>query len=391
MKKMKLYYPFLILVGGVASSMVIGMVISFFYAKKQYVMISGIANQLVLMDPRREQDILQSIKAYAKTGNEVKLNYLEDYGFRVEDFWEPFVKPSILLAIICPLLIAGMVFIIVHRMNQTSKKRIQGLTDYLVRVNRGKEAPILTDREDLFSILEDEIYKTVTELKSAKEKAITERKNFSDSLTGIAHQIKTPITAITVTAQLYEQEGMNEAIKLIRKQTIRLNHLVNDLLTISKIDAGVLELKQNPVDVYTLLELSVEALEEIIHKKQIEVNLPNDPQVTFMGELERSVEAFINLTHNCIEHTGQGGKIEFSYEANPLYVEIRIMDNGEGFDEKEIPYLFERFYQGTNKVKTGTGIGLSMAKSIIELQKGFIVAKNLSQGGACFIVRFYSH
>ena len=99
----------------------------------------------------------------------------------------------------------------------------------------------------------------------------------------------------------------------------------------------------------------------------------------------------MNLMKNCLEQTPAGGTVHSTYAPNPLYTEILIWDDGAGFVKEEIPYLFERFYRGQNAKAGGIGIGLSLAKEIIERQNGTIRAANIPDGGACFEVRFYSH
>lgn len=102
------------------------------------------------------------------------------------------------------------------------------------------------------------------------------------------------------------------------------------------------------------------------------------------------MEAIMNLMKNCMEHN-RGGTVHCSYAHNPLYTEILIWDEGAGFDREDIPHLFERFYRGKNASGGGIGIGLSLAKEIIERQNGTIRAKNRPEGGAFFEIRFYSH
>ena len=99
----------------------------------------------------------------------------------------------------------------------------------------------------------------------------------------------------------------------------------------------------------------------------------------------------MNLMKNCMEASESGTTIHCSYEQNPLYVQIRIWDEGQGFEKEDLPHLFERFYRGKGSKDAGIGIGLSLSKAIIEMQNGIIRAFNLSEGGACFEIRFYSH
>ena len=97
----------------------------------------------------------------------------------------------------------------------------------------------------------------------------------------------------------------------------------------------------------------------------------------------------MNLMKNCMEASESGTAVYCSYEQNPLYVQIRVWDEGQGFDGEDLPHLFERFYRGKGGKDTGIGIGLSISKAIIEMQNGVIRAFNLPEGGACFEIRFY--
>ena len=145
------------------------------------------------------------------------------------------------------------------------------------------------------------------------------------------------------------------------------------------------------MDIFTLLELSAEGVDEIIRARKIRVDIPNHPDITFQGDMEWSMEAFSNLIKNCAEHTPEGGRIIMDYTCNPLYTQIIIQDTGAGFAPEELPHVFERFYRGKDAGENGIGIGLSLAKSLIEMQNGFLTAQNLPEGGACFTVRFYHH
>ena len=178
---------------------------------------------------------------------------------------------------------------------------------------------------------------------------------------------------------------------------------------------------------YTALELAAETVEPVLRRRQIELEIPNHPGISFSGDLEWTAQAFINLFKNCADHAPQGGRIAVEYEENPLYTEITVRDNGPGFAPEELPYIFRRFYQGKRSPdgrpgsgtgdgrpaemgtakgeepghgsppasrltqEKGVGLGLALAKSVIELQGGFIEARNLPEGGACFTVRFYCH
>ena len=364
------------------------------YAKKQYETSAFFVNWFIEEYPQAEAKVIQHLKDYKSGSKEnvyiAEKNYFAEYGFDYSDFERPYKTVSVITAIFLFLSLIIIFIFFYTLIRYKNKKRISQITDYLMCVNNDKEIPIADIVEDDFSLLEDEIYKTVTHLKTTKENAVRERMHFAENLANIAHQIKTPITSVLVSFQMLKTKLTSQESIKIERQIEHINSLVSTLLTISKIDAGILKLKSEDVDVYTALELSVETLENQIRSKDINIILPNHPEIYYKGDLDWSVEVFINLIKNCIEHTKERGKISFEYEKNPLYVEIVICDNGEGFDEKDLPHIFERFYQSSKKL-TGTGIGLSMAKAVIEMQNGFITAKNSEAGGACFVIRFYCH
>lgn len=262
-------------------------------------------------------------------------------------------------------------------------KRVQALVDYLEQVNLGKAVILSSFGEDDFSRLEDEIYKTVTFLYQTKDAAIQARNNFAENLANIAHQIKTPITAISLSVQTNQPEQ-------IQKQLLRLTRLEEALLVLSRLDAGTLALRREEIDVFTVLVLAADNLQELFAESGTSIEIPESGEMAITADLDWTVEAVINLMKNCMEHN-RGGVIHCSYEQNPLYTEIRIRDEGKGFVREDIPHLFERFYRGQNACAGGIGIGLALAKEIIERQRGTLRAGNFPGGGACFEIRFYSH
>lgn len=271
------------------------------------------------------------------------------------------------------------------------RERIVELTDYLERVNIGGSGTLLQTKEDEFSQLQDEIYKTVTNLYQTREAAVAAKANYAENLANIAHQLKTPITSALLSLQLMEASENENYVNQIKRQMERLNRLEEALLTLSRIDAGALQMEHRKVDIYTVLSLAADNLQELLTKERIVVEIPEKGIATFCGDMEWTMEALMNLMKNCMEHSVRGGVIHCDYSANPLYAEILIWDEGKGFAPEDLPHVFERFYRGENKSVGGVGIGLSLARSIFELQSGSISARNLPQGGACFEIRIYSH
>lgn len=160
---------------------------------------------------------------------------------------------------------------------------------------------------------------------------------------------------------------------------------------LARIDAGTLQLRREKTDVFTLLILAEENLQELFSESGVSIEISENEAAESFLDLEWTMEAVMNLMKNCMEHSVRGQKVHYCFEKNLLYVSIRIWDEGEGFAEEELPHLFERFYRGKNAADGSIGIGLALAKEIVEMQNGVISARNLPSGGACFELHFYSH
>lgn len=363
------------------------------YRRTTFEHISQFCQVLIENDVQAEDLVLSSLKEYHElTGEEIGGNeFLAQYGYRSSEFCEGSWKNFIVPALISFLVTACTFLISAWYMSRRNRIRIAELTKYLEQVNVGASGTIIQAREDGFSQLQDEIYKTVTMLYQTRDAAVRGRADFADNLANIAHQLKTPITAAYLSLQLMKKNSPNAYTKQIEKQLEHLDRLEESLLTLSKIDAGALQLERSPVDIYTALSLASENLDALLLEKEILVEIPDNGCVEIWGDLEWTMEALINLLKNCIEHSPKGGTIHCDYSGNPIYAEILIWDEGEGFKEEDIPHLFERFYRGEEAAGNGMGIGLYMAASIFELQNGTVTARNLPCGGACFEIKVYSH
>ncbi len=368
------------------------------YQNAVYTHLDAFCRTVLEQDPEAEESLRISLKEYQdRMGNGASgAPFLEAYGYTPEDFR---AVPGTAAGIVCTVCAAGFLaacLLPVRQERRAAKKRIRELTGYLERVNTDAPGTLLEMREDEFAHLQDEIYKTVTNLHAARDAALKARENYAEHLADIAHQLKTPVTAALLSLQLSEQASSGKDagdthLEAVRRQLERLVWLEETLLTLSKIDAGTLKMEHAPVDLYTLLCLAAENLQELLSQKEVQVEIPDRGSAEMYGDMEWSMEAVMNLMKNCMEYTPAGGKIFCDYGANPLYVWIRIQDDGPGFAAEDLPHLFERFYQGKDAAGGGAGIGLALARSIFELQNGNITARNRPEGGACFEIRIYSH
>ena len=360
---------------------------SVYYSRFQFDTINEICGVMLRQEPESEELISAALKECINrnVSDVLRCNILSEWGYGITDF--SYMHP--LYFAVIGFLAGTFLFVITFLFrNRTETLRIRALANYLEQVNIGKAEILSASGEDDFSKLEDEIYKTVTFLYQTKDKAVQVKNDFAENLYNIAHQIKTPITAISLSLQTMEKE-MEQSEK-IQKQLLRLTRLEEGLLLLSRFDAGTLVLQKSEIDVLTVIVLAADNLQELLAESGASIDIPELGEMAITADLEWTMEALINLMKNCMEHN-RGGTVHCSYGQNPLYTEILIWDEGNGFDKEDIPHLFERFYRGKNACAGGIGIGLALAKEIIERQNGTIHAKNMPDGGACFEIRFYCH
>ena len=383
------------------SSAVTVMLISCHYSRLQFDLVNVICGEALEQEPEMKHIISAALKEYTG-GNADGVamgDVLSVLGYDISDFSDSSVTYDIMFA--TTGFLAGIVlFAITYAFrNKTEAKRIEELSDYLEQVNMGKAVVLSVSGEDLFSKLEDEIYKTVTFLYQTKDAAVQAKNDFAENLSNIAHQIKTPITAISLSLQTLSEMPMKkeyekDRMEQIKKQLNRLIHLEESLLVLSRLDAGTLMFQKEDVDVFTLLVLAADNLQELFADSGTFIDIPESGEMAVTADLNWTMEAVINVMKNCMEHNA-GGTVHCSYGQNPLYTEMLIWDEGDGFAKEDIPHLFKRFYRGKNADAggnirgSGIGIGLALSKEIIEHQNGTIRAKNLPNGGACFEIRLY--
>ena len=383
------------------SSAVTVMLISCRYSRLQFDLVNVICGEVLEQEPEMKHIVSAALKEYTG-GNADGVamgDVLSVLGYDISDFSDSSVTYDIMFA--TTGFLAGIVlFAITYAFrNKTEAKRIEELSDYLEQVNMGKAVVLSASGEDLFSKLEDEIYKTVTFLYQTKDAAVQAKNDFAENLSNIAHQIKTPITAISLSLQTLSEMPMKkeyekDRMEQIKKQLNRLIHLEESLLVLSRLDAGTLRFQKEDVDVFTLLVLAADNLQELFTDSGTFIDIPESGEMAVTADLNWTMEAVINVMKNCMEHNA-GGTVHCSYGQNPLYTEIFIWDEGDGFAKEDIPHLFQRFYRGKsadaggNIRGSGIGIGLALSKEIIEHQNGTIRAKNLPNGGACFEIRLY--
>lgn len=246
--------------------------------------------------------------------------------------------------------------------------------------------------EGELSILNSEITKMTLRLREQNEALKKEKRHLSNSLADIAHQLRTPLTSANIILSLLENNNNEKERRAFVRETeellLKMDWLLTSLLKLSRLDAELVILKKEQVEVKKLIFEAVRPLLIPMELHEIELKVDVPSEIVIQGDLNWLSEAIQNIFKNCMESVGDKGKLEVTCTENPIFTEIVIHDSGSGFKQEDLPHIFERFYRGNSKNATGYGIGLSLCKMIIVRQGGTIVAKNHPQGGASFVLRF---
>ncbi len=253
-------------------------------------------------------------------------------------------------------------------------------------------------QEGELSILENELSKMTLRLQEQALALANDKKLLADSMADISHQIRSPLTASNLILTLLREQDLpisrrKQLLLELTQLLSRIDWLVESLLKMSKMDAGTVPFQHDSVSVPELIKNAAEPLLIPMELREQSLIVSNTYDPTrppqFLGDLAWTTEAVLNILKNCMEHTPIGGEIQVSFSQNAIFTEIIIEDNGPGFEKKDLPHLFERFYKGKNALDHSVGIGLAFARMIVTSQNGTLKAENSKEGGARFIMKFY--
>ncbi len=295
--------------------------------------------------------------------------------------------------IISSYIIFIIIFIIYLKFRQ---RKIDKLDTYIQRVSKKDYSfEIESYSEDELSCLKDSLYKITVMLKEEdSENKSKQNESILTSVSDISHQLKTPLTSIQILLDnITETPNMDETTKRkfileISKQIKGMNFLILALLKLSRLDAGAVEFTSEKVDLEKLIEDVLSNLDILIDVKQLKIvkNIKSSPYIT--GDYSWNKEAILNIIKNAIEHTDSGKNVTITLDENNVYSYIKIKDEGEGIPENELKHIFDRFYKTQNTKENSMGIGLALAKSIIEKQNGYIQVESKINEGTTFIIKY---
>ncbi len=264
-------------------------------------------------------------------------------------------------------------------------RRIGQLSEYLAQVYTGGQPPRLSGQTPgELSALQDDLYKITSILQQQAAALEADKRFLADSLSDIAHQLRTPLSAILLQCDFLREElppgEAEEGLAQIETQTGRIRWLVEALLRLSRLDAGVVPFEKKEYPARQVLQRAAGGLAEFYLKRGVELQADCSEGLFCVCDLEWTAEALANLLKNAAEHTPPGGRVRVECSRQALYFEFRVQNEGSAIPEEELPRLFERFWRGASASPGSVGIGLPLARSIARGQQGDVTAENTPEG-----------
>ena len=391
---LNLIYFFIIIIIGLVLSLY-----SFNLYKKNLIRNNSILVGNILKNhPELEEEVINELVLNSDTydyGAEI----LNKYGLDDPKYFDYLkvnneLKQNIILTNILFIIILFMLVSITYLIFiKNQYRKINKIDKYMNKIlNNDYSLDIRDYVEGDISTLKNDVYKMTIKLKEQTELSIKDKKYLEETLADISHQIKTPLTSMYVINDILSDNDLDkksqiEFLNKNRNQLERIEWLVTTLLKISRLDSGMVTLKRDNINIEDLINKTIEPIKIMAELKNISIET-NIETTNFYLDFNWTLEALTNILKNACEHTNNNGSIKIEVNENPLYLNIKIIDNGVGISESDKKHIFDRFYKGKTN-KDSIGIGLNMAKKIINLQNGEIECISKINEGTTFDIKFY--
>jgi signal transduction histidine kinase len=365
---------------------------------------AAILGKAIAVHPEIEKDIVGALLKQAGIADiERGRAVLAKYGYdasapvSVDPILGGMTQEALLFALGFMLVFAAALYLVTAKgyVHIYGKVRvISGAAEKVVDGNFTVQLP--AGEEGEFDILGHRFNQMANRLRLNVEQLMAEKVFLKSIISDISHQLKTPLSSLIVYNDLMAADENMDAVQrgnfigLERQQLQRLEWLIQSLLKMARLEAGSIEFRREKVLLGDVAQSAAAALGTLAADAGVSVSIRELHSGTvFTGDEAWLTEAVINILKNGIEHSKPGGAIEIRLEQTPLTSTIAIDDHGEGIDSADLPHIFERFYRGSNNVKPNSiGIGLALAKAIVEGQGGSISVRSEKGRGSEFTVTF---
>lgn len=283
------------------------------------------------------------------------------------------------------------------------KNAIVQLQDYMDKISRGNyELKINDNSEDELSSLKNSLYKIMVYMKEQADSARIKKVMLAQSVSDISHQLKTPLTSTQILLDnLNDNPDMEYATrkKFIYEALNQVNGMswmIVTMLKLSRIDAGVVEFNNETISINKIIEEAVGNLEVIAEIKNVNIekyidnhneNKLNKSDIYINGDYNWNREALQNIIKNAIEHSNDKGTVKINITDNDVYTAVYITNRGDKLSDQRQKQIFERYYSEAKYEDNSMGIGLPLAKAVIEKQGGYISVESDDEE-TVFIVKY---
>ena len=355
-------------------------------------MIEVIRNKYPDVSTKEVMELLNS--------NSSGMNYLKEYGYDIENDSYIALNDTIhqkysVIKILLLVLMILLVFYLIVRYEIEDDLEINKIIKLIEDINHKNYELKLDDlSEDKLSILKQEIYKTTVMLREQADNSLKDKISLKESLQDISHQLKTPLTSITIMLDnMIDNPDMDNIvrdkfIRQIKREVLNITFLVQSILTLSKFESNTITFIEEDNNIKDIIDMAISNVANLCDLKDI--------KIIFKGKNSRiycdfrwQVEAITNILKNAIEYSDNGSKIIIEGLINNLYYEIKIKDFGKGMDKEDVDNIFKRFYKGKMSSGDSVGIGLSLSKKIIEKDNGMISVDSTKGEGTTFIIKYF--
>ena len=336
-------------------------------------------------------------------GKVISKNVLKEYGIDIDNDYlilnskKDYIQGLIINNTI--IIIFIILFILISFINKKNQsKKIKEITNLIEQINRKNYyLNIDNNTEDELSILKNEIYKTTIMLKEEAYNSNKDKDNIKKSIEDISHQLKTPLTSISIMLDNIIDDPDMEAnvrsdfINDINREINNINFLVKSLLKLSRFDINAVNYNNDFNNIKLIVNKVVNNVSTLSDLKNIKVNINIQDDFNLYCDFNWQVEALTNIVKNSIEHSFKDKNIIINASDEKLYSKIEITNYGIGINDKDIKHIFDRFYKGENSNEDSFGIGLSLAKTIIEKNNGKISVLSKKNDKTTFTIKYYKY
>ncbi len=239
-----------------------------------------------------------------------------------------------------------------------------------------------------------ELFHREREARAEAEKANRLKDEF---LATLSHELRTPLNAVIgwsrmLSSSRLDPDGSKHALEVIERNAWAQKQIIEDILDVSRVITGKLQLNLNPVDLVTVVDAALDAVRPAIEAKEIKIETIIDASLRMIsGDADRLQQVIWNLLSNAAKFTPAGGSVEISVNQTTAHVQIQVKDSGPGIDPTFLPHVFERFRQAdgsTTRTHGGLGLGLAIVRHLVELHGGTITVGNRENSqGAIFTIQ----